>query len=361
METAMPSLFRRSFLGLLIASGLAFPTLAAQVGADVTVPSRPETVVRGFISREVPVVAHVKPGQKVRIDALSQAGATDDAVGYFTAQGIAADQVLKDVIDVGKADKGRGHVLTGPVYIDGAEPGDMLEVRILAVDVRVPYGVNAQGPRGVVEGVSPTRFEKVFKIDMKRRVVLAAPGVEVPIRPFMGIMAVAPGPDAPKVSSTPPGPFGGNMDVRVLSAGSTLYLPVFNPGALFFTGDSHAVQGDGEVNGTAIEASMSPVFQFVLHKGEGKAMKFPWAEDADNYYIMGMDPDLDVALKNAVVETIAFLQKRANLSAPDAYSLSSIGVNFAVGEAVDQNLVIYGTVPKKIFTAPSPYWNKPAR
>jgi acetamidase/formamidase len=349
-------------LAVLLSPLLAAPLSAAPArDADVFVPSRPETVIRGTISRDVAPVARVRPGQRVRIDALSQAGAVADAVGYFTAQGIPADQVLKDVIDVGKASTSRGHVLTGPVYIEGAQPGDMLEVRVLRVDVRTPYGVNAQGPGGVLKDVRPTRFEKVFKIDMKRGVVLVAPGVEVPIRPFMGIMAVAPGPQTPSVPSGPPGPFGGNMDVRLLSAGSTVYLPVFNEGALFFTGDSHAVQGDGEVDGTAIEASMSPVFQFVLHKGAGKAMAFPYAEDAENYYIMGMNTDLDLALKAAVKETVDFLQKRADLSAPDAYTLASIGVNFAVGEAVDGNLLIYGAVPKSIFKKQEPYWNRGKR
>jgi acetamidase/formamidase len=202
------------------------------------------------------------------------------------------------------------------------------------------------------------RNQKVIKFDMARKVALFSDKIEVPLRPFMGIMAVAPGPDIGKISSRPPGPYGGNMDFRLLSAGATLYLPVFNAGALFFTGDSHGVQGDGEVDGNAIEASMAPTLQFIVHKGAGKDMHFPWAEDAGNYYVLGMDRDLNLAMRSAVEETIGFLEKTAGLSASDAYSLCSIGVNFVVAEAVDLNLVVYGTIPKKLFKTPPAYWTK---
>src|SRR5258708_7369215 len=144
--------------------------------------------------------------------------------------------------------------------------------------------------------------------------------------------------------------FRSNMDFNRLTVGARLYLPVHQRGALFYTGDSHAVQGDGEINGTAIEASLTPVLQFVVHKGAGGAMKWPRAEDADNYYVMGMDVDLDAALKEAALETIAFLQREKGLSPADAYSLASIAVHYTVGEAVDQVQLVYGAIPKKIFT-----------
>ena len=152
------------------------------------------------------------------------------------------------------------------------------------------------------------------------------------------------------ISSRPPWRWGGNMDFNKLTTGATLYLPVFHSGAQFFTGDSHAVQGDGEINGTAIEASLSPTLQFVVHKGAGRAMRWPRAEDAQNHYVMGMDADLDAALKQAVEETIAFLQREKGLSPADAYSLASIAVNYTVAEAVDQVQMVYGAIPKKIFT-----------
>jgi len=242
-------------------------------------------------------------------------------------------------------------VLTGPVAVEGAEPGDMLEVRIVDLEFRVPYGVNNSGKgTGVLPDLHAKPFPKVIRFDLQRRVALFAPGIEVPLSPFMGIMAVMP-PEA-LANTRPPGIYGGNMDFNRLTVGARLYLPVHQPGALFYTGDSHAVQGDGEINGTAIEASLSPVLQFVVHKGAGRAMKWPRAEDDANWYVMGMDVDLDAALKNAAEETIAFLQREKGLSPADAYSLASVAVNYVIAEAVDHVQVVYGAIPKKIFIRP---------
>jgi acetamidase/formamidase len=177
----------------------------------------------------------------------------------------------------------------------------------------------------------------------------------VPLVPFMGILAVMP-PTALD-NTRPPGIYGGNMDFNRLTIGSSLYLPVHQRGALFYTGDSHAVQGDGEVNGTAIEASLSAVVQFYVHKGAGKDMKWPRAEDASNYYVMGMDVVLDKAMKEAVQETIGFLGRERGLNPADAYSLASIGVNYTVAEAVDYVQLIYGAIPKKIFSTNKPFWS----
>jgi acetamidase/formamidase len=176
------------------------------------------------------------------------------------------------------------------------------------------------------------------------------------MRPFMGIMAVAPPPEVGRVSSGPPGAFGGNMDFRRLTAGSTLYLPVFNKGALFVTGDSHAGQGDGEISGNANESSMAPLLQFIVHKGAGKDMRYPWAEDASNYYVLGMNEDLGKAASVAAVETLHWLHDKKGLSLEDAYHLSSVGVDFAISEAVDKNLTVYATIPKAYFKTKSPYW-----
>lgn len=336
----------------------AAPAARAADAPPIHLPSTPQTVVRGVISKDRAPVLRIKSGQTVRIDTVSHGGLTDDPVAFFGAEGIPPDQVLKDVIDIAKIPRTEGfggHVLTGPVYVEGAEPGDMLEVRIISVEPRVPYGVNNPGPGGAAPDLVAQRTSKVIKFDMKRKVALFSKDVELPLAPFMGIMAVAPG---EPVGSRAPGAFGGNMDLRRLTAGSTLYLPVFNSGALFFTGDSHAGQGDGEVDGNAIEASMTATLQFIVHKGEGAKMTFPYAEDAENFYIMGMDPDLDKAMQSAVAETVKFLQAKAGMSASDAYSLSSVGVDFAVAQAVDQNLTIYAAVPKSHFKKAWPYWTK---
>jgi acetamidase/formamidase len=325
-------------------------------------PSTPATVVRGRIPNDMPPILHVPDGGIVKINTISHGGLGEDPVAYFGAQGIPAKDVLPDAIAIAKASKENkwsGHVLTGPIYIDGAEPGDMLEVRILKVTPRTYYGTNGVGPGGVAAGVLTKSESKVIKFDVKRNVMLLTPDVEPRMGPFMGIMAVAPSPElGTSVGSRAPGPFGGNMDFRRLTAGSTLYLPVFNKGALFVTGDSHAGQGDGEVSGNANESSMAPTLQFIVHKGAGKAMHFPWAEDKANYYILGMDPDLAKAASSAAVETIHWLHDNKGLSLEDAYHLCSVGVDFAISEAVDQNLVIYATVPKAYFTKKTPYWAK---
>jgi acetamidase/formamidase len=290
----------------------------------------------------------------VKIDTVSHQGLINgtDPVQFFGASGVAAGEVLPDAIEIYRKvahpkDAG-AHVLTGPIFVEGAEPGDMLEVRMIDFLFRVPYGVNNSNKgTGVLPDMHAKPYPKVIRFDLQRRVALFAPGIEVPLAPFMGILAVMP-PDA-LANTRPPGIYGGNMDFNRLTVGARLYLPVHKRGALFYTGDSHAVQGDGEINGTAIEASLTAVLQFVVHKGAGGAMKWPRAEDAANYYVMGMDADLDAALREAARETIAFLQKEKGLTPADAYSLASVAVNYTVGEAVDEVQMVYGTIPKKIF------------
>jgi acetamidase/formamidase len=257
-----------------------------------------------------------------------------------------------------KRDKDAGaHILTGPIYVEGAQAGDMLEVRVLDVEIRVPYGVNDTGPgRGAAPELLAQAAQKVIHLDPARRVAFFAEDVEVPLAPFMGIVAVAPPPEAKRVSTRPPGAFGGNIDFKHLVAGSTLYLPVFNEGALFYTGDGHACQGDGEVDGTAIEISLAPTLQLLLHKGAGKSMEWPRAEDAAHYYSMGMDKDLNVALKAAITQTVQFLRTRAKLSDAEAYALCSLAVDFRIGEAVNSMQMVYGAIPKRLFKDQRDYW-----
>lgn len=323
---------------------------------DATLRSTPETLVWGYLRADRAPVLRVKSGQTVRIDTVTHQGLNtrDDPVAYFGVAGIKPAEVLEDakqVFRTMKREEGAGpHIVTGPIYVEGAEPGDMLEVRVLEVAFRVPYGVNSTGPGwGAAPDLLDKPAAKIIKLDLERRVALFTANVEVPLAPFMGIVAVAPPPHLVKVSTKPPGAFGGNIDFRHLTAGATLYLPVFNEGALLYTGDGHAVQGDGEVDGTAIEISLTPTFQLIVHKGLGKEMKWPRAEDATHHYVMGMDEDLGKALRNAVHETAVFLQNRARLSPAEAYALCSLTVDFRIGEAVNNVLMVYGAIPKKIF------------
>jgi acetamidase/formamidase len=322
--------------------------------ADALLHANPGTVVWGSIPADKPPVMRIRSGQTVRIETISQQPLTrQEPASFFAAAGIAADQVLPEVIaiyrEVKRAEGLGAHVLTGPIFVEGAEPGDMLEVRILDIAFRVPYGINSSGPgSGVLPDLLAEPAVHTIRLDLERNVALFSDDIEVPLAPFMGIMAVAPPPEDAPASTKPPGKWGGNLDFKQLVSGATLYLPVFNTGALFYTGDGHAAQGDGEVAGNAIEISLAPTLQFVLHKGAGKAMKWPRAEDAAHHYVMGLDNDLDLALKNAVQEAVDFLQREWHLTAAHAYAVASLNIDFRIGEAVNLVKMVYGTIPKKL-------------
>jgi acetamidase/formamidase len=339
------------------------PTPAASRRAKPTfhLPSRPETVAWGYMDAALPPVLHVQPGDVVTIDTLSHQGMINgaDPATFFGSYGIPRSDVLQDAIDVYAAKQPEpgfsAHVLTGPVYIEGAEPGDVLEVRVLDSKARVPYGVNKTGPgSGVLPDLLKAVSTKVISLDLKKMLAAVTDDVHVPIDCFQGIMCTAPAPALGKVSSRPPGPFGGNMDLRDLTAGCTLYLPVFNAGALFSTGDGHTAQGDGEVNGTAIETSLTSTFQFFVHKGVNAP--WPMAESRTHFISMGIDVDLDTALAISLQQAVTFLETKMGLSAADAYTLCSVAVDFEIAEAVNFTKVVHGKIPKAVFKDLPHYW-----
>ncbi len=351
-------------VGLLVMAPAAAQQSQPTSKPDVTLGSTPNTVVWGYFSARVPPVLRITSGTTVRIDTMSHQGllTKDDPVTFFGAAGIKPEEVLQDAKDIYRqVPRGKGlgvHVLTGPIYVEGAAPGDVLEVRVRDLEFRVPYGVNNTGPgSGVLPDLVPTPTPRIIKTDPQRKVALLPGGIELPLSPFLGIMGVAPPSNLIIVSSGPPGSWGGNLDLRTLTIGSTLYLPVFNDGALFYTGDPHGVQADGEVDGGALEQSLTATLQFVLHKGAGKAMRWPRAEDASNYYALGLDVDLNTAMKIAVREAVELLQEKGGLTAAEAYSVASLGVDFRVAEAVDSVQLIYGTIPKKFFKQTTEYWS----
>ena len=351
---------------------------AAPLEADHFVASSPENVSWGWFPIDKAPVLRVRPGETVRMDTLTHSGAVqdEDPVTWLIALGVPREEIHQDVLDFWASREGRpregrsGHVITGPVYVEGAEPGDMLEIEILSVETRMPWGVNNTSPRGGVFSESYPGFrpdDPVLDIPPGtrhlirtgwvdgREVAFLAEDIQVPLAPFMGILAVAPDPvvgqpgvTVPGVQgSRPPGPFGGNLDVKDLKAGTTVYLPVFHPGALFYAGDPHGAQGDGEVSGTAIEQSLSGVFRFAVHKG--RAPSSPRAEDDDYYMVMGIDLDLDRAARQATWEAVEFLGEEKGLSPAKALSLASIAVDFRLSEVVDLTQVVTGYIPKHIF------------
>jgi len=240
-----------------------------------------------------------------------------------------------------------GHILTGPVYVEGAEPGDALEVKVLSIDFAIDYGYN--GCSGFLpENCDRAAGIKIVALDKKTMTAEFEPGIVVPLKPFYGSMGVAPAPEAGRVSSNPPGRHAGNMDNKELTAGSTLYIPVFVPGALFEIGDGHAAQGDGEVDQTAIETSLRGRLQLTVRKG----MKLTWprAETATDYISMGADPDLTVATRIAIQEMVDFLAATRGLSKHRAYQVVSIAGNVAVTQLVDKpNVGVHVRLPKSIF------------
>jgi acetamidase/formamidase len=340
-------------------------------------PSRPDTVSWGWYPVDKSPLLTIQSGDTVRVDTLSHAGSTqrEHPTSFLGGLGVASEDILQDVIDFwgsrdGRPREGRsGHVITGPIAITGAAPGDMLEIQVLELTTRAPFGINNTGSSAGVfgPGYPGSRADDAVR-DVEtvphvihsgmvagREVALFSDDIHVPLAPFMGIMAVAPlpvlgepGVDIPGVqASRPPGAFGGNMDVKELTVGSTLYLPVLHPGAQFYVGDPHSAQGDGEVSGTAIEQSLSGRFRFVLHKGTPIAG--PRAENATHYILMGIDLDLDRALQKAVDEVVAFLVREKGLTPTKAVSLASIAVDFHVAEAVDFTQLVTGKIPKSIF------------
>jgi len=340
-------------LALSGCAGMMESVSRVATGIDVRIPSNPDTVVWGHLPAERPPVARLRSGQIAAIDTVSHQGLINgtDPVQFFAQAGIPTRDVLPDAIaiynKVPRPKDAGAHVLTGPIYIEGAEPGDMLEVRVVDIGFRVPYGVNNSNKgTGVLPDLHAKPYPKVIKFDYLRNVALFAPRIEISLAPFMGIMVVTP---PGGLANTRPGAYGGNMDFSLLTKGATLYLPVLQSGAFFYTGDAHAVQGDGEVNGTAIETSLTAVLEFVVRKGAGKTMKWPRAEDRDSWYVMGMDADLNAALKQAAQEAVDFLVREKGMTPADAYALSSIAANFIIGEAVDQVQMVYAQIPKGIF------------
>jgi len=244
------------------------------------------------------------------------------------------------------------HTLTGPIFVKGAEPGDVLEVRIQKL-IPIGCGVNYHYPSAMNKGGLPEDFPQgqfmSFQLDVLKMEATFAPGIVIPLKPFMGVMGVAPKPGE-RMPAAVPDYFGGNLDLKELVAGTQLYLPVNAPGALFSTGDAHAAQGDGEVNVTAIETAMEEaVFQFVVRKD----MKLgrPMAETETHWITLGFHEDLDEAVKIALRDAIRFISRTHGLTPDGAYALASLAVDLRVTQIVDGNKGIHAMIPKAIFTS----------
>src|SRR5436189_6309104 len=308
----------------------------------------PSTVAYGWYDAAGTPVLRIASGDIIDVDTLL----TNTPAG-LTRAGVPADQIqesLKAITEqVPREKRGPGGpILTGPVFVEGAEPGDALEVKVLSIDLAIPYGYN--GCSGFLrENCDAAGAGRTRIIQLARAAMTAtfAPGIVIPLRPFFGSMGVAPPPEAGRISSNPPWIHAGNLDNKALVAGTTLFIPVHAPGALFEVGDGHAAQGDGEADQTAIETSLRGRLQLTVRKG----MKLAWprAETPTDYISMGTDEDLVKATKIAIQEMIDFLVAEKKLDKMAAYQLTSLAGNVAMTQLVDGKVGVHVKMPKEIF------------
>jgi acetamidase/formamidase len=327
--------------------------LAFVPGSQMSTPkthrleATPATVAFGYYWAEARPVLRITSGDIIDVDTLL----TNTPTGLQNA-GVAPERIqssLKAVVAEVTGDRRGpgGHILTGPVYVEGAEPGDVLEVKILSIDLAIDYGYN--GCSGFIPANCDRSVrQKIIQLDKNTMTAEFMPGIVIPLKPFFGSMGVAPAAELGRVSSNPPGRHAGNLDNKELIAGSTLYIPVFVRGALFEVGDGHAAQGDGEVDQTAIETSLRGRIQLTVRKNIN--LVWPRAETATDFISMATDPDLATATSLAIQEMIDFLVRDKALTKHQAYQLVSIAGNVAITQLVDKpNLGVHVRMPKSIF------------
>jgi acetamidase/formamidase len=334
-------------------------------------PATPSTVHWGYFDPRLEPVLTVAPGDLVAIETVTHHAG--DAPDLLMDPGIA------DVFDR-VTDRGPGpHLLTGPIAVDGARPGDVLQVDILEAAPRLPYGSNLAAHWGFLYGEIPVERVTIYELDTSASLGRALfgydwtatplanepgtivnpdndarqpalPGVVVPLRPHFGTMGVAPA--APeRVSSVPPGDHGGNVDNWRIGAGGTMYYPVQAPGALLSVGDPHVSQGDGEISGTALEASLNGLLRLTIRRD--LPFTVPVLETATELLVHGFGDTLDEAMKVAALRTHAILQSYLGLSRADAYSFMSVAADFTVTQVVDQRQGVHGRIDKRCF----PRWS----
>lgn len=309
---------------------------------DHTLSASVETCHWGWFAADLEPVLTVPSGAEVTIETVSGGADVMPGAGFHVPPELGQIHARSERMLP-------GHILTGPVAIEGAEPGDMLEVRILDVWLRQDWGYNFIRPlAGTLVDDFHARYDTNIPLDCERMVARLPWGLDLPLAPFFGVMGVAPPPAWQKITSLIPRAHGGNLDNKELVAGTTLYLPVFVPGALFSCGDGHGAQGDGEVNVTAIETALGGRFAFHLHKGHG--LSYPRAETPTHVITMGMDPDLDQGVIMALRDMITVIGERAGLSAEDAYTLCSLAADLRVTQTVNGSKGIHCMLDKRYLT-----------
>jgi len=356
-STSQPSLTRSARLGTAL---ICLSVL--HLHAQQTLLATPTTVAWGFYSAQAKPVLTIHSGDTVKIQTLSTCGAPE----RLKSLGVADADIPSYVGDIYKnypaAEKGPGgHILTGPVAIEEAEPGDVLEVRIQKIDIDVPWACNSFGAgRGFLPNDFPYSKSRIIPLDRAKMIGHFAPGIEIPLHPFFGSMGIAPA-SGGKYNSAPPWMHAGNIDNKEMVAGTTLYIPVNSKGANFEVGDGHAGQGNGEVDITALETQLTGTFQFIVHKAQpgenAQQLLWPRGETPTQYIAMGFDEDLKTATEMAIRNMIAFLSE-TNPSLPrmtrdDAYALISVACDVDITQLVDTKIGVHVMCPKALFTSPT--------
>jgi acetamidase/formamidase len=305
-----------------------------------TLSAGPQTCHWGFFDAALEPVLQIASGDTVAVECVS--GGPD-----VLPQGDGFE-ILPDHLAIHGAlqPKLGAHILTGPIAVAGAEPGDVLEIEIVSIDCRQNWGYTRVRPlSGTLPEDFPIRRTWHSHIDRQRGTTTLPWGAEIDLAPFFGVMGVAPRPVYGACSSIQPREFGGNMDLKELTAGTTLFLPVWAPGALFSVGDGHGVQGDGEVCVTALETALAGTFRLTLRKD--LHFPLPRAETPTHLITMGFDEDLDDAAKTALRQMIALIGERLGLAPEDAYMFCSLAVDLRVTQLVDGNKGIHAMLPKR--------------
>jgi acetamidase/formamidase len=301
----------------------------------------PKTCHWGFFEAKLKPVLGIASGDEVTVDTVSGSPEAIPDRNQFH---------IPPELDAVHAENERmlpGHILTGPIAIEGAEPGDVLEIDILDIKLRQDWGWNAIRP---LMGTLPEDFPEGrlvnIPLDATRMVGRMPWGYDLPLKPFFGVMGVSPPPAWGRISSLVPRAMGGNIDNKELMPGAKLFLPVFVPGAMFSCGDGHGVQGDGEVCVTAIETALQGRFKFVLRKDLRFTM--PRAETPTHYITMAMHPDLNRCAENALRDMIVLIGEQRGLSRDDAYMLCSLAADLRVTQTVNGSKGIHCMIAKAI-------------
>jgi acetamidase/formamidase len=348
--SSRPVHYHRLGTSLIVASAAAgVLPLASSAGAQKPgkthkLEASPTTVAYGYYSAAATPVLRIASGDVVEVTTM-----LTNVPDRLERAGVAPNDIEPELREIVAkvTDKGPGgHILTGPIYVEGADSGDVLEVRILEITPKIKYGYN--GCSGFLRSnCEQGAGSKIIPIDAKKMTAEFAPGIVIPLRPFFGSMGVAPDPSAGRVSSNPPSTHAGNLDNKELVAGTTLYIPIHAAGALFEVGDGHVAQGDGEVDQTAIETSLRGKLQLIVRKD--MKLTWPMGETPTHMITMGTDTSLTQATKVAVQNMVDYLAETHKLSKTDAYRLASVAADLRITELVDGNVGVHMMVPKSIF------------